>query len=313
MYATGCGTAMLLDGEVPSDVNSADSRMTSANPRTAIGRKADGSIILVVNDGRVNDSVSKGTYGDELAAIMKHAGCVEAYNLDGGGSSTMVIREDGVLKTVNVPSDGSARRDSNALLVVTQKPDVELKVSDVSTKTMTIDVTLNDAKRHVFDKLYASLNTTEVEVIDGKAVFKDLKTNTSYKCSVYYKIGNRKIEISDVYNFSTLKEPHTFLRLEVTNDGVSTTFASIYKDRSEETNLASATLVVNGKEYTLVNGKVTINNNDFGEIKSLILKYNCVTFYETKDIVIYNPDSNALEFLHNLIQKQKDLVSGLFN
>ncbi|MDD4057203.1 MAG: phosphodiester glycosidase family protein, partial [Bacilli bacterium] len=77
-YVIGGGTAVLVDGEAPSDVNTAASVMGTNHPRTAIGRKADGSIVLSVVDGRIDDNVSRGVYGDELAAIMKHAGCVEA-------------------------------------------------------------------------------------------------------------------------------------------------------------------------------------------------------------------------------------------
>ena len=147
-YATGSGTALLLNGEVPSDVNTVASVMSSAHPRTAIGRKADGSIVLAVVDGRVNLSIAAGAYGDELAVIMAHAGCVEAYNLDGGGSSTMVLRENGVLKTVNVPSDGSERRDSNALLVVTREPDIDVQMSAATDKTISLDVNVLDQKEH---------------------------------------------------------------------------------------------------------------------------------------------------------------------
>lgn len=74
---------------------------TSRQPRTAIGATADGKIILLVCDGR-NMRGSAGFTLDELAAKMIALGAVNAINLDGGGSSTIVGHEGTVL---NRPSD----------------------------------------------------------------------------------------------------------------------------------------------------------------------------------------------------------------
>ena len=57
------------------------------NPRTAIGKLAENHYVFVVSDGRTNKSTGLTLY--ELANFMKELGCTEAYNLDGGGSSTM--------------------------------------------------------------------------------------------------------------------------------------------------------------------------------------------------------------------------------
>jgi hypothetical protein len=61
-----------------------------ANPRTAIGYRADGTTILLVVDGR--QEASMGADVNELAEMMLGLGCVGAINLDGGGSTTMVAR-----------------------------------------------------------------------------------------------------------------------------------------------------------------------------------------------------------------------------
>ncbi len=72
-------------------------------PRTAIGMKKDGTVLLLVVDGRSN--LSKGLTLEELATYFLRLGARDALNLDGGGSSIMVI--DG--KAVNHPSDGHER------------------------------------------------------------------------------------------------------------------------------------------------------------------------------------------------------------
>ena len=75
-------------------------------PRTAIGITKDRSIMLVVVDGR--SSSSCGMTLKELAGFMVKLGCDSALNLDGGGSSEMVIKN----RIVNHPSDGVERRVS---------------------------------------------------------------------------------------------------------------------------------------------------------------------------------------------------------
>lgn len=70
------------------------------HPRTAIGITANNHIIAVVVDGR--NAQSQGMNIEELSILMKALGCVEALNMDGGGSSTMWINNKGV---VNHPSD----------------------------------------------------------------------------------------------------------------------------------------------------------------------------------------------------------------
>lgn len=72
-------------------------------PRTAIGQSANGLLHVVVVDGRNTDSA--GCTTEELANYMLSQGCVTAFNLDGGGSSTIWYNGS----VINVPSDGTER------------------------------------------------------------------------------------------------------------------------------------------------------------------------------------------------------------
>ena len=74
------------------------------HPRTAVGYTKDGELLLVVVDGRQQQS--RGVNLNELAEIMKSLGAVEALNLDGGASSSMVV--NGVL--LNKPAGGKVQR-----------------------------------------------------------------------------------------------------------------------------------------------------------------------------------------------------------
>lgn len=91
--------------------------------RTAIGLKQDGTIVLVVADGR-HRRQSEGLSIPELTRIMRWLGCRDAANLDGGGSSCMYIKGLGEEGVVNHPSDNGRfdargqRRVANAIMVI---------------------------------------------------------------------------------------------------------------------------------------------------------------------------------------------------
>ena len=93
---------------------------TNLNPRTALGVKEDGTLVLAEVDGR-QSSVSKGLNLPDLSKFMMSLGCKEAVNLDGGGSSVIYARKAGFSSSaskLSSPSGGSERRISNALLLV---------------------------------------------------------------------------------------------------------------------------------------------------------------------------------------------------
>jgi hypothetical protein len=86
--------------------------LDTQDPRTAVGYTADRFAILLVADGR--SAVSAGVSLPELAQIMIDLGCVEAMNLDGGGSTSMAVGDS----LINRPSDGMQRAIPTMLAVV---------------------------------------------------------------------------------------------------------------------------------------------------------------------------------------------------
>ncbi len=113
--AVGGGPMLVEEGETAIDAEDEGFNLSAfvaaRHPRTAIGRTADGDLWLVVVDGR--SPLSLGASLPELAAIMRRLGCVEAMNLDGGGSTAMAAM--GI--TLNRPSDGHERSVANTVLV----------------------------------------------------------------------------------------------------------------------------------------------------------------------------------------------------
>lgn len=83
------GPGLVSNGQVIVGVNDEVSQSMSSNPRTAIGQIGPLHYVMVVSDGRSAASTGLSLY--QLAEFMKSLGATTAYNLDGGGSSTMVF------------------------------------------------------------------------------------------------------------------------------------------------------------------------------------------------------------------------------
>jgi len=100
----GIGGKLLTNGEINQNLEK------GAAPRTAIGIKEDGTLLLYAIDGR-QEGHSYGVQLTTLAARMKELGCTEALNLDGGGSTSIVslLPGDSVPTLKNSPSDGKER------------------------------------------------------------------------------------------------------------------------------------------------------------------------------------------------------------
>ncbi|WP_179152009.1 phosphodiester glycosidase family protein [Oceanobacillus senegalensis] len=106
---------------------------SSVHPRTAVGIKEDGTVILMVIDGR-QSGFSEGVSLTDLGRMMKDQGAVTAINLDGGGSSTFAARQpgDSQISVINSPSGNGQRNISNTLLIVSTAPKGELSQLTVS-------------------------------------------------------------------------------------------------------------------------------------------------------------------------------------
>ena len=113
------GPALVQDGSVREgidavevDTNFGNHSIQGRQPRTAVGALGQGHYVFVVVDGR-EEGYSRGVTMTELAQIMVDLGCQVAYNLDGGGSSTMYFNG----QVINQPSNGGERGTSDILYI----------------------------------------------------------------------------------------------------------------------------------------------------------------------------------------------------
>lgn len=94
------GPGLLREGEITVGEDSEVGQAMQSNPRTAIGMVEPLHYILLVSDGRTTESAGLTLF--ELAGVMQGLGCETAYNLDGGGSSTMWFMGE----IINIPTSG---------------------------------------------------------------------------------------------------------------------------------------------------------------------------------------------------------------
>lgn len=206
-------------------------------PRTAVGIRADGTVVVCVNDGR-QDPYSYGLDNNEMAEVMYALGCVNALNLDGGASATILTQREGTddIELRNQPSNGYERKVSATLHIYTtakpadkfdhivfNEPVFEVNVN----RTVNIDVYAVDKNGYktefpeggyleIEDSAYGSLKGTEFTsnsktgtvtvnyILDGEVL-------ASAEIDVYREDAFTSLykKISDFFN----KIRHTFERI----------------------------------------------------------------------------------------------------
>lgn len=131
--AIGAGPVLIKNGKIRNTGDeelfqkTEDVGYAKTNPRTAIGRTADGRIVLFVCEGREMTEGVAGYTTEEVAKILLDLGCVEALNLDGGGSTCMLVNGKETVK----PSDGRERRVGSCVVLGAKAPKYDKPVTPV--------------------------------------------------------------------------------------------------------------------------------------------------------------------------------------
>lgn len=237
---------LIKDGEIVAS----DSSSTRAS-RTAIGITATGKVVFMVLDGR-QEPVSCGGSITEIAQIMLDAGCVQAINLDGGGSTTYVAKQEGAddFGVTNKPSDGFARSVATSMYIASTAPsstafdhaiiesdyDYATKNSTVRFTAKGVSATGNEAE--LPEGVYWAVADSSCGTITSDGVLTTLKSDDSVEVNLM--VGDTVLATKTIQ---------------------TVTPTSIYYSRANAN-------VIYGEEYELPviarygNKKVAINEND---------------------------------------------------
>ena len=312
--AVNAGTQVLVDGAIAANANNGDgSRMSARHPRTAIGVKDNGAIVLMVNDGRQESIGRYGSYGDELAAMMKEVGCVNAFNLDGGGSSIMYYLDGDELVLGNKYSDASERSISNIVLVAVKEIEVELNFKEIGSRTIDVEVKVTDANRHNIKELYVKADTREAKVEDGVAHVTGLSQLTRYELKVFYKSANDRMVYTTLsFPFATSAKEYKIKKLVIEDAGDNYNVTLNFTDSGGSTKLNEATIKINGKEYKLASGSVVIPKSDFTTVHELIVTFELNTIDGYVVVTLTNPHAPFLNDLKDGMESYEDFIKDIY-
>ncbi len=247
--AVGGGGVVLKNGVVPETFSH---NITGRNPRSAVGIDKTGTqITLVAVDGRSTKSV--GMTQTELGHFMAELGCDTALNFDGGGSTLMAVDQQGTKEVVNNPSNGSYRKVTNSLGVLStaekNAPAVSAKL--IAPRSMFVNtgaklqlVGLDKYKREVtLDSAGISYAVQKNRITGG--VYRPLKTGT-------FTVSAKKGKLQAEAVVTVLDKPRemNFSDTKITlNSGESFSPVLIGKDangKKAQIPLADTTIAVTG-------------------------------------------------------------------
>ncbi|HPL55171.1 MAG TPA: phosphodiester glycosidase family protein [Bacilli bacterium] len=258
-------------------------------PRTVIGQKEDGTIVMMVIDGRQGNKAMYGADARELAAIMSAYGCVEAYNLDGGGSSTMVIRSGDKFITTNSPSDGKERSDANCVLIVVRDPIITYEVKETTQTSATLTIDVVDTMGKDVNKVFIKFNQQFYEVVDNQVVLEQLVHNTQYTFDIYFETSKQEMRRSlSSGSFKTLKNMPEYYTFVVEETDEAYEFYIYYRDDDGASTLPTATLRCNGFTLFMRDGRYTFKKSyikDGSPLSDISLSYSYALGMERRIVV----------------------------
>ena len=185
---------------------------TDIHPRTSMGVKADGTIVLMQNDGRQVGWANGLSFAEMVTYMRDVMGVVHLFNFDGGGSSTISATLPGDTKAtvLNRPSDGRERSNANAfLLVATEEPTVEREIEKI----------------HIYPSIANNYATKGMILEKGKMSFYVTATDLNHYPAPINEPINYRIENDGTMNIGTIDSAGNFTA--GTGSGTGRVIASI--------------------------------------------------------------------------------------
>lgn len=272
----GPGSQPLLNGNVQSVEAMGDqnaSFCTSRAPRTSIGFDANNNVVLCTMDGRQTNM--QGITLIEEAEIMRELGCVNAFNLDGGGSTQLAIKKDGNFVMLNSPSETPYRKITDAILIVAPKVSVEFNnvvTSETSISfdysvvensvNATIDIYVNgqkiDSTQNVNINNLVQNNSNFINVV---ATYKNNNSENSYIPIKTFQVNKTKdvgkISLAEPTNFNVeFNKTDSGFEAILTCDDPTSSLSKVYLVDSD----GNQTILLKDGDYYKTEYKTSINS-----------------------------------------------------
>ena len=303
----GFGTRLVKDGEI--SVDRTDDYYTSRAPRTAVGITKTGKVVFMSIDGR-QEPVSCGGSMEEIAQIMREAGCVDAINLDGGGSTTFVAKQEGdeELSVVNSPSDGAPRSVSTSLMMVSTAPsstafdharlDTDYNYSTIGTevKITPVGVSATGNIAELPEGLTWAVSDDRWGTVSEDGVFTGLRSGS---VDVYLMLGEKVVGSKTM----TMVIPENIYFTKDTMDAVygeavTLPVAGVYEGKAVAINVNDVTITLDNENAGTLNGFVFtgVESSGIKVVQATATLKADETIVDTALINLYKQGENTFDF-----------------
>ncbi len=270
----------------------ANSYNTRGYPRSVFGCTSDGTMVLIATDGKTVPNY--GMYAQEINALCKAYDITDAYQMDGGGSVTMVVRnEEGGFTTVTTPADGSDRSIFSGMFIVMRDIDVNVSAKEITESSIALDVNVIDVDGiEKVEECYVNLigknssgkayNETK-KVVNKTVLFDNLLPNYEFSYKILYTTATMQSPAESFSNgkYSTLKRVPIIssAKINFIDGRLSISVQVIDKDVAISSNLGVS--FDGGKTYERLQANHTIAISDFSgdPLADIIIR----VYYDTND------------------------------
>jgi len=300
------GTMLVKDGEIA--ITASSNYYSSRASRTAVGITRTGKVIVMVLDGR-QEPVSCGGSMEEIAQIMLEAGCYQAVNLDGGGSTTFVSKPEGEedLVVTNNPSDGFARSVSSTLIFVSTAPsstafdharldsDYDYATVGTSIEITPVGVSATGNMAELPTGCAWSVSNSTVGAISQTGVFTGLENGTVDIILSHdgEEVGRKTINVvePDTVYFTREKMDAVY------GASIELPVAALYKGKNVAIKSSDVSLSVNPATAGTCNGYTfTAAHTAIKTVKVTVSLVSDADVKGTMTITLYNQGENSFDF-----------------
>lgn len=302
--ATGFHTIQRMDGKDVIDGDTTAAYNTKQYPRSLFGRKSNGDISLIIVDGAYANSGSYGTSTDETNALLKYYGLVEAYQMDGGGSATAMIRNaNGQLVVKNKPSDGYTRSVFSALLFVERKNPEASVATDITENTISFQVILGNTFGKEVADIVLLFNGKEYIMENGAYTVTGLRQGREYHYQIFIRDSGGGQWATDAKGVKgTLKNAPILEACSFNNNAYTLTF------NDPDSTINDVYLEVGTGKYRPEEN--IINVAEYNESAVLVYTYNIGRGDVT--VRVPYPEYTITRFINEIFSNINNLIKPLF-
>lgn len=285
----GIGSVPLLDGLIRNNSEIGDQNVSfceARHPRTSLGFSSDGTYYLAAIDGR--STTSAGVSLREEAAIMKSLGCTTCFNFDGGGSTQLVINDNGNFRYLNNPTE-RYRKVVDIVLLVEEDFDIQIESSvDKENSSISFNYEINSLIANYDVKVYFDGEETNNKIINNVSF--DSSHYLSIKIT-YQKNGKQEVFVKNKLLYvvtskikPNLRMPSDFkLEYEKSKNGIKVKV----KCQDLDNLITKLYVIYQDKEYIAIKendcylAEIDLNNEG-------VLNFNVSYYYKEDGITIKN-------------------------